>query len=319
MPACWAASAGAEPRGGVVVVDGQRWNPLLQLVRSIAECLGEQLRPGRAPGRPRPAVGRGRGRGRRGPACPARRRARSPDPPGRFGPQPLGGVESQVVGAGGLGPAGPVVSPCPPAVGSGQGDLELLGRPSWQACRYVSIAAARSALVWLRSWAASRAMDKWPAGRGGSGRRRHHPGPRPRGRTVRRTACACVPVPLQQGEPEAAVQRRGARGPRAGRGECALESVLCVVELEAGEQCVAEVAEAGGQVWPFGQIVGRLVEQLDGRVEGGRVAVPVELQLVYDAEQGAQFGKLRTGRWRSPGWFGAGSSMLTGSSERRRR
>ncbi len=130
---------------------------------------------------------------------------------------------------------------------------------------------------------------------------------------------ACVPVPLQQGEPEAAVQRRGARGPRAGRGECALESVLCVVELEAGEQCVAEVAEAGGQVWPFGQIVGRLVEQLDGRVEGGRVAVPVELQLAYDAEQGAQFGKLRTGRWRSPGWFGAGSSMLTGSSERRRR
>lgn len=129
VPACWAASAGAEPRGGVVVVDGQRWNPLLQLVRSIAECLGEQLRPGRAPGRPRPAVGRGRGRGRRGPACPARRRVRSPDPPGRFGPQPLGGVESQVVGAGGLGPAGPVVSPCPPAVGSGQGDLELLGSP----------------------------------------------------------------------------------------------------------------------------------------------------------------------------------------------
>ena len=37
-------------------------------------------------------------------------------------------------------------------------------------------------------------------------------------------------------------------------------------------------------MWPFGQVIGRLVEQLDGRVEGGRVAVPVELQLAYDAE-----------------------------------
>ena len=37
-------------------------------------------------------------------------------------------------------------------------------------------------------------------------------------------------------------------------------------------------------MWPFGQVIGRLVEHLDGRVEGGRVAVPVELQLAYDAE-----------------------------------